>query len=359
MARRHPRRIPRGNFAMDAPRDVCDSKPPAIPGQEPPGHTCMTDIVLHQYADSPFSEKIRLLLGYKHATWRRVEIPVIMPRPDLMPLTGGYRRTPVMQLGADIYCDSALIARVIDHLLPENSIYPAGNEATVNAAARWTDSEFFRICISVAFQPGALAQSPLFSDPQAAEAFMRDRREFTGGTSLAMPLATALPAFHGHLARLDRQLGSSAFLFNSTPTEADFSTYHCCWFVYRNPALENEFASYPHLLKWMDIMREFGHGDATELSSADAVELARRVSPRVADGRSLEPMDGLRPGEDVQVMATDYGRQPVTGVLMQSTLEHISLLREHPRVGTVAVHFPRQGFQVGRTAAEAGSQHGD
>lgn len=312
----------------------------------------MTDIILHQYADSPFSEKIRLLLGYKHATWRRVEIPVIMPRPDLMPLTGGYRRTPVMQLGADIYCDSALIARVIDHLLPDNSIYPAGNEATVNAAARWTDREFFRICISVAFQPRALAQSPLFSDSQAAEAFMQDRRELTGSMSLTMPLATALPAFHGHLARLDRQLGASAFLFNSTPTEVDFSTYHCCWFVYRNPALEDEFARYPDLLKWMDVMREFGHGDALELPSADALDMASRVSPRVADGKSLASMDGLKPGEEVQVMPTDYGRQPVTGVLMQSTLEHISLLREHPLVGTVAVHFPRQGFQIERASAD-------
>lgn len=306
----------------------------------------MTEIILHQYADSPFSEKIRLLLGYKHASWRRVEIPVIMPRPDLMPLTGGYRRTPVMQLGADVYCDSALIARVIDHLLPGNTIYPAGNEATVNAAARWTDSVFFRICISVAFQPKALSESPLFGDPEAAQAFMRDRQELTGGSSLAMPLTTAMPAFHGHLSRLDQQLGGCAFLFGNSPTEADFSTYHCCWFVHRNPALEQEFSQYPDLLKWMDVMREFGHGDPSELSSGDAVARANDVSPRVANGRSLEVMDGLSPGEEVRVMPTDYGLQPVTGVLTQSTLEHISLLREHDRVGTVAVHFPRQGFQL-------------
>ena len=31
-----------------------------------------------------------------------------MPRPDLMPMTGGYRRTPVMQIGADIYCDTQM-----------------------------------------------------------------------------------------------------------------------------------------------------------------------------------------------------------------------------------------------------------
>ncbi|MEQ8516761.1 MAG: hypothetical protein RIC38_14225, partial [Chromatocurvus sp.] len=120
---------------------------------------------------------------------------------------------------------------------------------------------------------------------------------------------------------------------------------------YRNPVLAEEFDHYPALRKWMDIMREFGHGESSELSSADAIALAGDVSPRVADGKSLEAMDGLRPGQEVQVMPTDYGLQPVTGVLMQSTLEHISLLREHPRVGTVAVHFPRQGFQMQRATA--------
>src|SRR5689334_19212590 len=35
------------------------------------------------------------------------------PRPELMPMTGGYRRTPVLQIGADIYCDTQLILRVL------------------------------------------------------------------------------------------------------------------------------------------------------------------------------------------------------------------------------------------------------
>gem|GEM_PF-3538843 len=51
MARRYPRCARRGNFAMDAHRDVCDSELQAIPEQGPPGHTCMTDIIIHQYAD--------------------------------------------------------------------------------------------------------------------------------------------------------------------------------------------------------------------------------------------------------------------------------------------------------------------
>ena len=79
----------------------------------------MTELILHQYASSPFSEKVRCLLGYKKASYQTVEIPVIMPKPDLMALTGGYRKTPVMQVGADVYCDSALICRLIDRAYPQ------------------------------------------------------------------------------------------------------------------------------------------------------------------------------------------------------------------------------------------------
>ena len=51
----------------------------------------MTDIILHHYAVSPFAEKLRIALGLKRAAWLSVDIPSVMPKPDLMPLTGGYR----------------------------------------------------------------------------------------------------------------------------------------------------------------------------------------------------------------------------------------------------------------------------
>ncbi|RZI55153.1 MAG: glutathione S-transferase family protein, partial [Pseudomonas sp.] len=71
----------------------------------------MSELILHHYPTSLFAEKARLMLGFKGLSWRSVNIPSIMPKPDLMPLTGGYRKTPVLQVGADIYCDTALIAR--------------------------------------------------------------------------------------------------------------------------------------------------------------------------------------------------------------------------------------------------------
>src|SRR5271167_178323 len=78
----------------------------------------MTDIILHHYEISPYSEKVRIGLGLKGLAWGSVEIPVIMPKPDLTALTGGYRKTPVLQIGADIYCDSQLIMRELERRHP-------------------------------------------------------------------------------------------------------------------------------------------------------------------------------------------------------------------------------------------------
>ena len=84
----------------------------------------MAELVLHHFATSPFSEKVRLVLGYKRLAWKSVLIPSILPKPDLVALTGGYRKTPVLQLGADIFCDTALICEALEHLQPTPSLYP-------------------------------------------------------------------------------------------------------------------------------------------------------------------------------------------------------------------------------------------
>ena len=83
--------------------------------------------ILHHFEASPFSEKIRVIFGFKQIAWQSVLIPRIMPKPDLVPLTGGYRRTPVMQIGADIFCDTQIIQREIERRFPEPTLFPGGN----------------------------------------------------------------------------------------------------------------------------------------------------------------------------------------------------------------------------------------
>ena len=87
----------------------------------------MHDIILHHYEFSTFSEKVRIALGLKQLAWRSVDIPGLPPRPLLSPLTGGYRRAPVMQVGADIYCDTHAILAALERMRPEPSLFPAGS----------------------------------------------------------------------------------------------------------------------------------------------------------------------------------------------------------------------------------------
>src|SRR5215212_789738 len=116
----------------------------------------MPELILHHYASSPFSEKIRLILGYKGLRWKSVLIPMIMPKPDVIALTGGYRKTPIMQIGADIYCDTALIADVLEELHPTPTLYHEDVGAQARVLAQWADSTLFWTTIPYVFQPAGM-----------------------------------------------------------------------------------------------------------------------------------------------------------------------------------------------------------
>src|SRR5215475_10042454 len=108
-------------------------------------------IILHHFDRSPFSEKIRVVFGYKALSWRSVRIPLIMPKADLMPLTGGYRRTPVMQIGADVYCDTECIAAEIERRHPQPTLYPANSRALAGVVAGWVGSALFPVAVGYPF----------------------------------------------------------------------------------------------------------------------------------------------------------------------------------------------------------------
>jgi glutathione S-transferase len=153
-------------------------------------------VILHHYPQSPVSEKVRVVLGIKRLNWRSVEIPRLQPKPDLMPLTGGYRLTPVMQVGADIYCDSQCIIRELERRFSEPTLFPGGTAGMTWGLGRWTDGEFFHTVIALVFGAGAADLPPAF----AAD---RGPLYFGSGFDLAA-LTKALP---GTLAHLRAQLG--------------------------------------------------------------------------------------------------------------------------------------------------------
>lgn len=304
----------------------------------------MAEIILHHYPVSPYSEKIRAILGYKGLTWRSVIIPTVMPKPDLVALTGGYRKTPVLQIGCDIYCDSKLIARVLDRIQPSPPLVVKGKEASCAMQEQWSE-KFFMLCIPLALQPQGLAH--LFGqNPQAAvEQFQKDRAAlFIGGSVPRASAAASRSELPACLAALEAQLASTPFIDGAQPTLSDFSLYHSVWFVISNPGIASQFDAYPNLLAWARRIAAFGHGRSETLASAEALQRARDSRPQPDSGELSA--DGLQAGDVVAVAATDYGTDAVRGELLRADADEIAIRRSDERAGEVIVHFPRTGFRL-------------
>jgi glutathione S-transferase len=302
--------------------------------------------ILHQYAGSPFSEKLRLAFGFKRLRWAAVEIPVIMPKPDVLALTGGYRKTPVLQLGADIYCDTALAAQVIERLQPVPTLYPA-SAPLAQPLAQWADSTLFWCAVPWAVQPASASVLMGNAPPEALKSFAVDRASFTAGMKrLTVPEAGI--QLLRHFDAFERQLADGrAFLLGAEASIADFSAAHCLWFIRRATPVAGILAPFAALNAWLDRVLAFGHGQREKMTSAEAVAVAAQAA---AAGRhapaTVQPGQGLGAGLWVTVAATDYGTDPVAGTLVGLDDAEIVVRRSDERAGTVHVHFPRAGFQV-------------
>ena len=135
----------------------------------------MQDLILHHYPESPFSEKVRLILGHKKLAWRSVRVPSVLPKPDVQALTGGYRRTPFLQVGADIYCDTALICDVLEHRQPLPSLYPPAQKGMARILAQWADSTLFWAAMAHNLNTKGVAAMFAGQPPEVAQAFADDR----------------------------------------------------------------------------------------------------------------------------------------------------------------------------------------
>jgi glutathione S-transferase len=300
----------------------------------------MHEIILHHYPMSPYAEKIRLALGLKSLPWRSVQAPMVMPKPDHLELTGGYRRVPVMQIGADIYCDTHGIARALDRLFPDPPLSPPGLETVEHALSRWSETTFMMVVLAF-FGIGGVFD----------EAFVEDRRKtmVPPGMNLDQArvlLPTKLAQIRSNLARLEQQLADGrAFLLGSAPCLADLSAHHPLRFLGSHPRTATLLEPLRRVPAWMQRVQAIGHGKSTELSSSDAIAIARAASPAAFEGEPVVP-EGLRLGQPVVVLADEYGSGAVAGTLAASGLHEIAVRRETPRVGEVVVHFPREDYSV-------------
>jgi glutathione S-transferase len=305
----------------------------------------MTEIIFHHYAVSPVAEKVRCAFGVKKLAWRSVEHNRLPDRPELFAMTAGYRRIPVMQIGADIYCDSQCIMRELERRFPEPSFFPNGGAGLPWGILRWTDREIFELMFRIAF-------APVMDNLPPALVTDRARLYLGPGADLRKELADlphALAQLRGHFGWLDANLADGrAFLNGAKPGLEDVLGHYLLWFFTERYAKQAEFlAEFPKLVAWYGRTKALGHGTPTPMTAAEALAVAKASKSIVEPSGDPRDPQGLQPGTKVAIgPLTDTGEKLVEGTVRRVGRETIVIDHAHELCGPVAIHFPRVGYRV-------------
>ncbi|MDC0115968.1 glutathione S-transferase family protein [Octadecabacter sp.] len=306
-----------------------------------------TEILFHNYPQSPVAEKVRVALGIKNLSWSDVEIPRLPPKPMLTALTGGYRRTPVMQIGADIYCDSQCIIRELERRHPSPSFMPTTDAGLMWCLSRYTDGDMFSLTVKIVLGSAGDDLPSDFAEDRGRLYLGQDWAEGLKRANAELPHLVA--QLRAPLSWMNAQLSDGrSFLLGDEPAAIDAQMYHNIWFVRGRwsggPAMLSEF---PDLVRWEDNVRAIGHGTSRAMSADDAIKRAKSMEPASESGVAAHDPQDLHVGTLVTINPDlDGGEQPVEGKVRFADSNTIGIERTTDDVGTVCVHFPRAGYRV-------------
>lgn len=300
-------------------------------------------LILYHYDQSPYSEKIRLMFGLTNADWNSLQVPVQLPRPSLDPLTGGYRRIPVAQDGADIFCDTFIIAQEVAIKTHCTVVDPRTMDAAATALMQQAEQKVFFAAIG-SIPPARLIVTmiKLFGVVGTVR-FAVDRTNLMkGGKARAPQGARARSILSSFLTALEARLEEHLWVAGDTASVADFAIYHPLWLHVASNRRPLEAG--PKVTAWYQRVSEIGHGRRHEITQDMAFEAARNAEPRPLPSSVHDVPVNI--GVLVKVAPVDYGVSPVSGVLAAVTEDRIILARETDEFGKLHVHFPRAGYSI-------------
>ncbi len=291
--------------------------------------------VLHHFPLSPFSEKIRLILGATGTDWQEVLLPVAPPRPSLDPVLGGYRRVPVTQIGADYYCDSKLIAHELSKRLDRSDLSPFDRNTRAAELIRRAEIDLFMPC---------LFSMPVFTTLRGYiqslgfwgfVRFLRDRAVLARDFHMpALSRDQSRAAWQDWITHLNTQL-ATGWLEQKGPTITDFTVFHMIWF--RNELTGSDCTrDFAHLNSWYESIKNVSGKATRSLSPEQSLDLARTCSP-MADEAA---------GPSVSITPTDYARIATHGQLIEESSHHWTIARSTKAAGRIHVHFPKSGYKL-------------
>ena len=304
----------------------------------------MSDLILHHYWPSPFAHKIRLALGFSGIPWKSVEIPRVPPKPLLMPLTAGYRRTPVLQSGADVYCDTQNIVRALAEVTENHQLLPTERCGKILAFTDWVDGTIFNLAARVVLT-SALDTAP-------AE-FIQDRGGLYFGPNwtpegLKSQLPGVILQLAAHLHSIDSGLSGQGGFISDELSYADVTIAYLAWFIRgrwdQGPEFLQQFANIERIEREVhDAVCEAYE----DLPAEDALRLAANSESQSPSGVTEQCGVALKQGMQVAIKPqAETSDQPVVGRLRYLDRFRVSIDHHAPEVGDVVVHLPIAGYQI-------------
>jgi len=310
-----------------------------------------SQVILHNYPQSPVAEKIRVAVGIKNLNWFSVQIPRILPKPLLVKLTGGYRRTPVMQIGSDIYCDSHCIITELERRFPDPTFYPTADAGLIKCLSRWTDTYLFDLATQIVLGSAIDDLPPDFAADRGRLYFGDEWEEGMRAAKSNLPHLSS--QMRGPLSWINDQLSDGRnFLLGSTPGAIDAQFFCIVWFLRgrwnQGPVFLSQF---PELIRWEQNIIEVGHGSSSELQAEEAIKIAANHKPIKIETSFSEDkahdLEELKIGSEISIIPdVDGGETPVTGKLLYASSTKISLHKYDKDIGDSHIHFPRTGYSI-------------
>jgi glutathione S-transferase len=216
----------------------------------------------------------------------------------------------MLQIGADIYCDSKMCAQVLEQLHPEPTLFP-GDVATIWGLARWAETSFLMAVLAY-FGMGGLFD----------EAFVADRKKMVPTLDIekVKPIAPAkLLQLAQNLERLERQLADGrAFLLGAAPSLADLAAYHTHAFL-KGTGDCGAARAPSRPAPWLARVAAIGHGDRKGSSTRPTRSRSRTTRRRCPTRACRRAARRLRLRRPRRRAAREIGSGPIPGVLVPPT----------------------------------------
>ena len=298
-------------------------------------------LTLHQYDISPFSQKAQKMMGLKELSWQSVEMPMIAPKPDVEALTGGYRGTPVLQIGRDVFIDNWMIARALDEFDASGPAINAQGGLREAALYAWGERLFTPLLHAAL----AAYQSEWDAD------FLADRKRVFPDVdfdTLDVSDPDRRSQVRAYLGTVEAQLGlDQDFLGGAQADSCDIHVWGMVWMIHSAlPALMPIVETFPRLTDWYERVSALGTGDREDVKIDVAWKSLKdgpaRPLPDTPDQEPLAPWVG----EVVDIAAGSADRGSASGRLLAVDHEQV-VLGVEPLAGEAAqVWFPRFGYHL-------------